>query len=67
MNSRAYIIARAVQSPVMLITVGVLFALQQAGVIEFWRTWPLLLIVLGILKLLQRAAATPPPVPGQPG
>jgi hypothetical protein len=52
----------------MLITVGSLFAMHQAGVISFSRSWPLILIVVGIMKLLERmyvpyvpqAAAAPP-------
>jgi len=46
----------------MLITVGVLFAIHQAGVLSFSRSWPLILIVVGVMKLIERmyAPQTPP-------
>ncbi len=49
----------------MLITLGSLVAIDYAGVFGFWRTWPILIIVFGLLKLLERATAKPaPPYPG---
>ena len=39
----------------MLITLGSLVAIDYAGIYGFWRTWPILIIVFGILKLLERA------------
>lgn len=65
MNSRGAFIARACRGPILLITIGFLFAVQQAGVVSFERTWPLLIIVLGLLKLLERVFA-PPPNPAGP-
>ena len=53
--------ARAVRGPVLLIVVGILFALDQAGYWGFERTWPVLFIVYGVLKLLERVVAPPPP------
>lgn len=50
---------QAIRGPVLLITIGVLFALEQSGVIAFTRTWPLIIIVIGFMKLLERMA-TPP-------
>jgi hypothetical protein len=45
-----------------------LFAVHQAGVLSFSRTWPLLIIVVGIMKLLERAGAPAHPWPHpQPG
>lgn len=56
---------RAVRGPVMLIVLGSMFALQQAGKLEFERTWPVLIIVFGIFKLIERTlgpvAAAPYP------
>ncbi len=49
----------------MLITVGVLFALHQAGIIDFSRSWPLILIVVGLMKLFERAV-TPQQIPSGP-
>jgi len=47
----------------MLITLGSLVAMDYFGVYGFGRTWPLLIIVFGVLKLLERAAAGPAPDP----
>jgi hypothetical protein len=54
MNSRVALFAQAIRGPVLLITVGILFAIHQAGVLPFYRTWPLLLIVVGVMKLIER-------------
>lgn len=69
MNSRTAVYIQAIRGPVLLVTAGVLFAIHQAGVLSFSRTWPLLVIVIGVMKLLERtwAPATPwqsPPAPG---
>lgn len=45
----------AVRGPILMITLGVLMALDQNGGISFERTWPVLLILFGIFKLAQRA------------
>jgi hypothetical protein len=63
-NSRGALFAQAIRGPIVLITVGVLFAMQQSNVLPFSHTWPLLIIVIGILKLIERMVAPPqPPVP----
>jgi hypothetical protein len=46
--------------------VGVLCAVHQAGVLPFSRTWPLLIIVLGVMKLIERWNAPRPPFPPPP-
>lgn len=67
MNTRRHLLAQAVRGPVLLITVGILFAMHQAGTISFARTWPLILIVLGFMKLIERMVAPPaPPIPYAP-
>jgi hypothetical protein len=66
MNSRRLLLAQAARGPILLITIGILFAIQQAGGLSFGRTWPLILIVLGIIKLIERIAAPPLPPPGGP-
>jgi hypothetical protein len=38
----------------MLIAIGVLFALAQFTAYGFSRTWPVLLILFGVLKLFER-------------
>jgi hypothetical protein len=47
---------RAIRGPVMLITIGSLFALDNFTPFSFGRTWPVLLVVAGILNLGRRAA-----------
>jgi hypothetical protein len=50
----------AVRGPITLITVGALFALQNFTGYGFDQTWPVLLIVFGLLSLLARGTR---PVP----
>lgn len=66
MNNRGAMFAQAARGPVLLITVGVLFALQQAGILSFGRSWPLLIIAIGVMKLLERLLAGNHPVPYPP-
>jgi hypothetical protein len=49
-----YTLARAVRGPITLITLGVLFALDHFTPYRFDQTWPVLLIVFGLLSLLGR-------------
>jgi hypothetical protein len=63
MNNRRALILRAIRGPVLLITIGVLFALHQASVIPIERTWPLLIIVLGLMILLERVTGPRVPYP----
>ncbi len=53
-----YILIHRLRWPAILLLLGVLALLHQAGVIaHFWRLfWPLLLIMLGLLMLAERAA-----------
>jgi hypothetical protein len=62
-GNNSYSVIRAIRGPITLITVGVLFALQNFKGIGFDKTWPVLLIVFGLLSLMQRGAAplAPPP------
>ena len=68
MNSRGVQYAQAVRGPILLITVGILFAVQQAGMLPISRTWPLFIIVIGVMKLIERLALprAPYPPPGGP-
>ena len=72
--------ARAIRGPVTLITLGVLFALNNFTPYGFGETWPVLLIVFGAMSLLCRGSRSdappprppygyppPPPRPGDPG
>ncbi len=47
-----------IMGPVVLITFGLLMLLNEFGVRHFHDTWPLLLIVIGIVKVLQYTAPT---------
>ncbi|HTP86924.1 MAG TPA: DUF5668 domain-containing protein [Bryobacteraceae bacterium] len=48
-------VMQAVRGPLLLITLGVLLAVDHLGPFPFWRTWPVLIIVFGLLKLMERA------------
>jgi hypothetical protein len=52
---------------VLLITLGVLMAYDQMGGWSFSRTWPVLLIVFGIFKLLERVSDRELPAPPAAG
>jgi hypothetical protein len=70
-GNNSYQVIRAIRGPITLITLGILFALQNFTRFGFDQTWPVLLIVFGLLSLLQRGAAPPratqmPPAPPMP-
>jgi hypothetical protein len=65
--------SRGIMGPAVLVTLGTLFLFQELDVIPFHRTWPLLLVVIGLVKVLQGNAGTAghvdtqlPPAPGMP-
>jgi cell wall-active antibiotic response 4TMS protein YvqF len=60
MNANDANLLRAIRWPVTLITLGTLFALNNFTNYGFDRTWPVLLIVFGLLSLLGRTTAGPP-------
>lgn len=70
MNEQSQSLMRAITGPVILITVGVLFTIDRFTAFSFHQTWPILLIVIGLLKLLggrrRRDALDPPLPPGGP-
>jgi len=51
-------LARAIRGPIILITLGILFAIDHFGSFSFSRTWPVLIIVIGLMKLIERAGAS---------
>jgi|SRR5450432_1096686 Domain of unknown function (DUF5668) len=56
--------------PVVLVTVGTLFLIQSLDGPDFGRTWPVLLLAIGLVKLLDSKNPPPPqgpPVPPAPG
>lgn len=56
----------AIRGPVVLITLGVLFLVDHFGPYRFSQTWPVLVIVYGLLKLLERTGERRPPRAGFP-
>lgn len=71
---------RRLMGPAILVTLGVLFLLDSVSRIEFHKTWPAILLVIGVVKLVQSNASSsghvgplpsgssgyppPPPPPG---
>ncbi len=59
---------RRIMGPAMLLTIGSLFLLENLHVANFGRTWPVILLVVGGVKLLQGSASgeghIPPSAPG---
>jgi len=59
---------RKLMGPAMLITLGVLFLLDSVSRVGFGRTWPAILLVIGVVKLMQSNASSSghigPPPPG---
>jgi hypothetical protein len=78
MNDQSAYLVRAVRGPVLLITIGVLFAFDRFTYFHFGQSWPILLIVAGLLRLVgggtrggrgsypPRASAQPEPGPQSP-
>jgi uncharacterized membrane protein YphA (DoxX/SURF4 family) len=62
-------LVRAIRWPITLITLGVLFALNNFTDYGFHQTWPVLLIVFGLLTLLGRGSGGvyPSGTPGPSG
>jgi len=60
----------SLRAPVVLFTIGVLWALAEFGRLYFHQTWPVIVIVLGLMMLLERSIGTAPvaipPVPVVP-
>ncbi len=49
--------ARGLMGPAILVTLGVLLLLGETRVVSFDYTWPVLLIVIGVIKILQSNAS----------
>ncbi|MBZ5535325.1 MAG: DUF5668 domain-containing protein [Acidobacteriia bacterium] len=64
--------SRRLMGPIILITVGALFLLDELFPYRGWgigHTWPVILVVIGAVKILERfvAPAAPPLVPPPAG
>jgi len=68
-----WLLLRRLRGPAFILLFGVTALLNQWHVISFARSWPLYLILLGLLNLAERAALaaagpqTPPPGSYPPG
>ena len=52
-----YILIRRLRGPAILLLLGTILLMHEAGLIDFWSLFfPLLLILIGVLKLAERAA-----------
>jgi hypothetical protein len=52
MNEQSAYLVQAVRGPLIMITIGVLFAFDRFTEFRFSQTWPVLLIVVGLLRLV---------------
>ena len=69
--------SRGIMGPAVLVTLGVLLLLSEFGSVRFHYTWPVLLIVIGLVKVYQTTTSTeghgqsygmtPPAPPADPG
>ncbi len=51
-----YLFIHRIKGPAMLLVFGVTALLNEWDIISYGRSWPLYLIVLGVLQLAERAA-----------
>ena len=51
-----YLLIHRIKGPAMLLVFGVTALLNEWDIISFGKSWPLYLIVLGVLQLAERAA-----------
>ena len=56
-------VMRALSGPILLTTLGILLTIDYMGSATISRTWPVLLIVWGLWKVLEHASSKD--VPGQ--
>jgi hypothetical protein len=67
MNDQSQYLLQSIKGPVIMITIGVLFAADRFTDYHFHQTWPVLLIVIGLMQLLvgrrRRPDYYPPPPP----
>jgi len=64
--NRTFMLIRAIRGPLLLIALGVLLMLQRFSDFSFQRSWPILIILFGVLKLAERAVLHAGPPAGGP-
>jgi hypothetical protein len=57
---------RSIAGPALLVTLGLIFLMDNLHGPDWQRTWPFILLVLGILKLMERGYLGGPPAPPAP-
>ncbi|HLK34856.1 MAG TPA: hypothetical protein VKT29_17295 [Terriglobales bacterium] len=67
MNETSVNLIQAIRGPIMLMALGSLVAMDYFGIYGFGRTWPVLIILFGLLKLLERMVVRPEPASDRPG
>jgi TM2 domain-containing membrane protein YozV len=65
-SDRARCGPRGLMGPAVLLTLGFQFLLDSMGVIRFGRTLPLLLVVIGLVKIFENTTSAGPPSGGAP-
>jgi hypothetical protein len=65
MNTSAQLI-RALKGPLLLIVLGFLFVIDHSGGLDFSQTWPVLIILFGVMKLIERMMGSGEPQPPPP-
>jgi hypothetical protein len=59
--------SRRLTGPAIITTIGILFLLSELDVAKFNRTWPIILLVIGAMKLLHNSVGSGPGIPPGPG
>ncbi len=62
-----YILIRRLWAPAFLLLVGVMALLAQANILGWSQSWPLFLILAGVLMLAERAVLAAEGYPQNPG
>ena len=55
--------SRSISGPALLVTFGTLFLIQNLHGPDFGHTWPVVLLVAGVIKLMERGYLGGPPAP----
>jgi hypothetical protein len=62
-----YLMIRRLRWPLLLLLVGVMALLSQAGILRWHQSWPLFLVYFGVFMLAERAALSMDGYPGYSG